>query len=172
MCYEFICGCCPNEEFLTEDITCRCEKIHNVQLRERFAGGAASGGRARDFEHAVNNSLNTFNQIVEEVDRKISVQKELLQPQIDKKLLSAINHVEELINNQNVDSFSNTQTLLRVHGQLIAEIENTITESKYSVCENCGVFKEDEKCKHTFCESYKKIRNIQNNLQKYKQNIK
>ncbi|KAL6122317.1 hypothetical protein NUSPORA_00681 [Nucleospora cyclopteri] len=166
VCAEFICGCCPNEEFMVGTVTKKCTKVHDVDLKNKFMKSKGIG----EFGKYVKTARIAFQEIISDVDKKINHNNEMLQPRFDSKIMGSLEHVENLIANQNVDNFSDVHTLLLVHGKLIEQAEKSLLIPQYQVCENCSVFMTENACKHKFCQSYKKIRNLLNDLNNLEEN--
>ena len=164
ICDEFICGCCTFDEFITADCTERCTKKHSIELQKRFLGSENHS----EFKQSILKAMSSYKEIIDDVDVKIKDHNQMLKPVLDKKIVAALDNVEMLLNEQNVDNFSNAYSLLKIHGELIERAANEIKKLPYFVCQNCSVFLKKQDCDHIFCGAYKKIRETYKNLKKIK----
>lgn len=156
-CKEYMMGFCPYEEFYVEAVTEKCPFAHVSADREEYRREC----KIYPFEY---NVLEYYKNIIEEVEKKIKVSKWMLNnDSIDEKYLNALYECERLIDLKNTENFdfSNTHSLLILHGKMITNLKNSIKDPKKEVCKNCSALKEISRpCTHNFCKKYEKLRNL------------
>lgn len=167
VCWAYVVGFCPYEEFEVPGITKKCPKTHMASTKSEYH----NSNKIHYYEYDV---LNFFKELVRDLDRKI-MENTLSLKEVghSKNIIKALEHTENIIESKSLSSqdCENIYQLLRIHGRLIIELERNKDDKKYTVCEICSTFKDQEECKHVFCPKYMKLRSLKSSLER-KLNIK
>lgn len=162
-CEEFIVGFCPSEEFYADNVTTKCQNSHVIQEKEEYAGSR----EILPFEYRV---LDQYREILNEVDKKISSNQQLIAKEtIDDEHYEALKVCEDLIELKKISEtdLEKIHSLLVLHGQLIDNLEKSKNSANFDVCRICSAIKcRSEACSHQFCKKYEKLRKITANLEK------
>lgn len=156
-CEAYVMGFCPYEEFYVEGVTERCPFAHVSADREEYRREL----KIYPFEYTV---LEYYKSILEETEKKIRMSKWMLnKDSIDKAHLEALSECERLIDLKNLENFdfTNTHSLLILHGKILEKLKSSVKFPKKEACMNCSALKEISKpCTHAFCKKYEKLRSI------------